>query len=657
MESNTSIAAIRSLCIDMINKANSGHPGTALDAAPALYTLFTKELRVNPQIPQWFNRDRFVLASGHASALLYSLLHLSGYALTMDDLKAFRQWGSKTPGHPERQITKGVDAASGPLGQGVPEAVGMAFAEKFLSERYNKDGFDVVDHFTYALCGDGDMMEGVTQEAASLAGHLALGKLIVLYDANDVTLDGPLSLAFSEDVKKRFEAMNWQVIVVKDGNDTKEVLRAIRRAKRESYKPSLIILKTVIGYGAPLQGTSKVHGTPLGVEGGKAAKAVYGYDYDEFTVPDEVYDDFKKSVFNRGLRNYKKWMQTIDAYADAYPDDYKELVNAIENNFTLDITELQNTIVKGAKEATRNVNEKVIQEVAKQNPTYLSGTADLQSSTKTKIYDAGNFGVDDYQGRNVFFGIREFGMTSIMNGIALHGGICVSGGGFMVFSDYQKAGLRMSTLMSLPIILPFSHDSIAVGEDGPTHQPVEQLAGLRSMIDLNVIRPADAYETVAAWKLAVESKNVPTALILSRQALVNETEATYDDVRKGAYIVSKEGEGALDGIILAAGSEVNLALATKRQLSEMGYNVRVVSMPCQRMFEAQEQSYKESVLPKSCRKRLAIEMSNDPMWYRYVGLDGAFMHVDTFGTSAKADRIIEEYGFTVEEAVKRYLAL
>lgn len=656
MDSELSIATIRSLGIDMINKAKSGHPGMVLDAAPALYTLFTKELRVNPKQAKWDNRDRFVLASGHASALLYSLLHLSGFDLSIEDLKAFRQWGSKTPGHPECDVTEGVDASSGPLGQGIPMAVGMAMAEKFLATKYNKPDFNIVDHFTYVLCGDGDMQEGVSYEASSLAGHLALGKLIVIYDNNDVTLDGPLSYSFSENVKKRYEAMNWQVIEVADGNDTTALLKAIRRAKKESFKPSIIIMKTTIGYGSKNQGTNKVHGAPLGEEDGKYAKQSYGFDHEDFFVPEEVYDDFKKNVFNRGKRAYNKWNKLLKAYKEAYPEAYEEYMNAMEGKFTLDYEELAKTYHFNDKEATRNTSLKVIQEVAKQNPTFLSGTADLASSTKTTIANEDRFGPDHYNGRNLYFGIREFAMVAIMNGMTLHHGIKVAAGGFLVFSDYFKAAARMACLMKLPIILPLSHDSIAVGEDGPTHQPVEQLAMLRSMVNMQVLRPADASEMMAAWKIAVETTDAPTALILTRQDVPNITNATYDDVAHGAYIVRKE-EHELDGIIIATGSEVSLAIEASNKLNAEGIGVRVVSMPSCERFDAQSAEYQESILPKACRKRLSVEMQTDFGWYKYVGLDGKAMSVHTYGASAPASKVIAEYGFTVENVIKNYQEL
>ena len=655
-QSELSIATIRSLGIDMINKANSGHPGMVLGSAPALYTLFTKELKIYPQESDWFNRDRFVLASGHASSLLYSLLHLSGFDLTIDDLKQFRQWQSRTPGHPEVEMTDGVDASSGPLGQGIPMAVGMAMAERFLASRYNKEEFEVVDHYTYALCGDGDMQEGVTYEASSLAGHLSLGKLIVLYDSNKVTLDGPLDYSFSEDVKKRYEAMNWQVITVGDGNNIDSILKAIRKAKKEKFKPSLIIVETIIGYGSKNQGTSKVHGAPLGKEDGKAAKLSYGFDHDDFFVPEEVYADFKKNVYNRGKRSFNKWKKLMKDYKNTYPELYKELSDSAKGKYTFNYDEFIKQYAVGSSEATRNTSEKIINEIARQNPTFLSGTADLASSTKTIIQGEDRFSCENYTGRNLFFGIREFAMVSIMNGMMLHKGMKVASGGFLVFSDYFKAALRMSCLMELPIVLPLSHDSIAVGEDGPTHQPVEQLAMMRSMVNMQVLRPADAYEMCAAWKIAMETKNKPTALILTRQNVSNLSQATFEDVSRGAYIVSKEKD-KLDGILIASGSEVELAMKAQEELYKQGHDVRVVSMPSMELFDQQSAEYKEMVLPNHMRKRLGIEMATDFGWHKYVGLDGDVVCVNRFGASAPANVVIEKYGFTVENIVERFLAL
>ena len=649
--SNLSIATIRSLGIDTINKANSGHPGMVLGSTPALYTLFNKELNIYNKEAEWINRDRFVLASGHASALLYSMLHLTGFDVSIDDLKNFRQLNSRTPGHPEIEMTHGVDASSGPLGQGIPMATGMAMAEKFLASQYNKENFDVIDHYTYVLCGDGDMQEGVTYEAASLAGHLSLGKLIVLYDANKVTLDGPLSMSFSENVKKRYEACNWQVLEVKDGNDINEIHKAIKKGKKEQFKPTLIIVNTIIGFGSANQGTNKVHGAPLGKEDGKNAKLSYGFDHEEFYVPEEVYEDFKKKTIKRGKSKFNKWNKLFNEYKEQYPTEAKQLEDAIAGKYSLDINEILKNYPVGHNDATRNTSLEIIQEVAKQNPTFLSGTADLASSTKTKIKDEDDFSVENYNGRNLVFGIREFAMVAIMNGMTLHKGVKVSSGGFLVFSDYFKAAVRMACLMKLPIILPLSHDSIAVGEDGPTHQPIEQFAMLRSIPNMHVIRPGDAVEMAAAWKLAIESTENPTALILTRQNVETMENSSVEGVSKGAYIIGKE-ENHLDAIIIASGSEVNLAMKAKKVLFEKGIDVRVVSMPCQEIFDQQDDQYKESVLPNAMRKRLSVEMASSFGWYKYVGLDGITMSIDEFGKSAPANDVIQSYGFTVDGVVE-----
>ena len=649
--SNLSIATIRSLGIDTINKANSGHPGMVLGSAPALYTLFNKELNIYNKEAEWINRDRFVLASGHASALLYSMLHLTGFDVTIDDLKNFRQLNSRTPGHPEIEMTHGVDASSGPLGQGIPMAAGMAMAEKFLASQYNKENFDIIDHYTYVLCGDGDMQEGVTYEAASLAGHLSLGKLIVLYDANKVTLDGPLSMSFSENVKKRYEACNWQVLEVKDGNDINEIHKAIKKGKKEQFKPTLIIVNTVIGFGSANQGPNKVHGAPLGKEDGKNAKLSYGFDHDEFYVPEEVYEDFKKKTIKRGKSKFNKWNKLFNEYKEQYPTEAKQLEDAIAGKYSLNIDELLKNYPVGHNDATRNTSLEVIQEVAKQNPTFLSGTADLASSTKTKIKDEDDFSVENYNGRNLVFGIREFAMVAIMNGMTLHKGVKVSAGGFLVFSDYFKAAVRMACLMKLPIILPLSHDSIAVGEDGPTHQPIEQFAMLRSIPNMHVIRPGDAVEMAAAWKLAIESTENPTALILTRQNVETMENSSVEGVSKGAYVIGKE-ENHLDAIIIASGSEVNLAMKAKKVLLEKGIDVRVVSMPCQEFFDQQDEQYKEAVLPNAMRKRLSVEMASSFGWHKYVGLDGITMSINEFGKSAPAQDVIQSYGFTVDGVVE-----
>lgn len=649
--SELSIATIRSLGIDTINKAKSGHPGMVLGSAPALFTLFDKELNIYHKDSAWINRDRFVLASGHASALLYSLLHLSGFDVSIEDLKNFRQLNSPTPGHPEFALTHGVDASSGPLGQGIPMATGMAIAEKFLATKFNKENYDVIDHYTYVLCGDGDMQEGVTYEAASIAGHLSLGKLIVLYDANQVTLDGPLSMSFSENVKKRYEACGWQVIEVNDGNDINAIAKALKKAKKEAFKPSLIIVNTIIGFGSVNQGTNKVHGAPLGIEDGKNAKLSYGFDHEDFYVPEEVYAHFKNKSIKRGKTKYNKWNKLVKEYENEYPKLAKQLFDAINGKFTLDIENILKNYTPGHSDATRNTSLEIIQEVAKQNPTFMSGTADLACSTKTQIKGEKNFSSENYGGRNLVFGIREFAMVAIMNGMTLHKGIKVSAGGFLVFSDYFKGAIRMSCLMQLPIILPLSHDSIAVGEDGPTHQPIEQLTMLRSLPNMRVFRPADAVEMSAAWKYAVESQKNPTALILTRQNVTTMENSQVDGVYHGAYVIGKEKE-QLDAIIIATGSEVNLAMEAKEVLYKKGIDVRVVSMPCMELFDIQDKDYKESVLPNNMRKRLSIEMGSEYGWHKYVGLDGQIMSINEFGRSAPAADVIDYFDFNVEAVVK-----
>lgn len=645
-----SIAAIRSLGIDIINNANSGHPGMVLGSAPALYTLFTKEMDIYHKNPKWFNRDRFVLASGHASALLYTLLHLSGFKISMDDLKQFRTYQSITPGHPEIDVTPGVEASTGPLGQGIPMALGMAMAEKHLATRYNREGYEIINHNTFVLCGDGDLQEGVTNEALALAGHYSLGKLIVLYDSNDVTLDGPLSNSTSVNQKKLFEANNWQVIEVADGNDIVAISKAIKKAKKEAFKPSVIIIKTVIGYGSKNQGTAKVHGAPLGKEDGKNAKISYGFDHEEFYVPEEVYDDFKASSIKRGKNRYNSWNRLFKKYKENFPTEANELENAIDGNYQVDFSDLLATYKNDSKEATRDTSLKAIQVIAKENPTYVSGTADLASSTKTTISGSNIFSVEDYTGRNLAFGIREFAMTSIMNGIALHGGMKVSGGGFMVFSDYMKAGIRSAAMMKLPVVFPLSHDSIAVGQDGPTHQPIEHLTMLRTIPNLKVFRPADSRELLSSWEYAIETKVDPTALILTRQALPYIPTSSFEDTKKGGYIIGKENK-KIDSIVIATGSEVSLALKAKEILLKQGIDIRVVSMPSTALFDQQKNEYKESVLPKNVTKRLAVEMAHPDFWYKYVGLEGKVMGIDRYGASGDADEIIPAFGYTAENIV------
>ncbi|MFC3928366.1 transketolase [Streptococcus caprae] len=651
------VNTVRSLSIEAIQQANSGHPGLPMGAAPMAYVLWNRFLNVNPKTSRsWTNRDRFVLSAGHGSALLYSLLHLSGYDLSMEDLKNFRQWGSKTPGHPEVDHTDGVEATSGPLGQGIANAVGMAMAEAHLAAKFNKPDFNIVDHYTFALNGDGDLMEGVSQEAVSLAGHLKLGKLVLLYDSNDISLDGPTSKAFTEDVKGRFEAYGWQHILVKDGNDLDAIEAAIAEAKTESNKPTIIEVKTIIGYGAANQGTSAVHGAPIGQEGIDHAKAVYGYDYPAFTVPAEVADRFAQGIQDRGAKAEAKWNELFAAYQAAYPElaaEYEAAFSGQPISVDLEGHEL------GENLASRVTSQQAIQQISAQVPSFWGGSADLSASNNTMVKADTDFQSDNYAGRNIWFGVREFAMAAAMNGIALHGGTRVYGGTFFVFSNYLLPAVRMAALQNLPTVYVLTHDSIAVGEDGPTHEPVEQLASVRSMPNLNVIRPADGNEVNAAWKIALAETKRPTALVLTRQnlpVLAGTAELAQTGVDKGAYILS-EAQGDLDGILIATGSEVKLALDTQAALAEEGVHVRVVSMPAQNRFDQQDAAYQEEILPSSVTKRLAIEAGSSFGWGKYVGLKGATLTIDTWGASAPGERIFKEYGFTVENAVSLYKGL
>ena len=656
MENNISlqsINAIRTLGIDAINKAKSGHPGVVLGAAPMAYTLFTQHLNANPSNSNWFNRDRFVLAAGHGSMLLYSLLHLSGYSVSMDDIKQFRQWDSKTPGHPEYGHTDGIDATSGPLGQGIPMAIGMALAEKYLASRYNKEGYSLIAHYNFVICGDGDLMEGVTSEASSLAGHLGLGKVVVLYDSNDICLDGDLTQSFTEDVLKRYESYGWHIQRVEDGNDVEAINKAIECAKQTTDKPSIIEVKTVIGYGSKLQGTNAVHGAPLGDEDGAYAKSQYGWNHEPFTVPAEVYHHFNETIKERGQVANKMWDELFASYSKAYPELAEELTKAMNNELVVDLKDVMPTYETGHSAATRDTNNEAINAIASAIPYFLGGSADLSHSNKTNIKNGGDFSKVTPDGRNIYFGVREFAMASILNGMALHGGVRVFGGTFFVFCDYLKPAMRMAALMGLPVTYVLTHDSIAVGEDGPTHEPIEQLAMLRTIPNFSVIRPADATETAAAWRLAVESKNTPTALILTRQNLTTMAHTSYEGVSKGAYVVS-EAAKEMDGILIATGSEVNLAVAAQEALANEGIHVRVVSMPSMDLFEKQSKEYRESILPKQVTKRMSIEMGATYGWHKYVGFDGVVMGIDRFGASAPANKVIEAYGFTAENVVSLF---
>ncbi|MGM9924353.1 MAG: transketolase [Bacillus sp. (in: firmicutes)] len=657
-----SIDSIRTLSIDAIEKANSGHPGMPMGAAPMAYTLWTKYMNHNPKNPDWFNRDRFVLSAGHGSMLLYSLLHLSGYGLTIDDLKDFRQWGSKTPGHPEYKHTAGVEATTGPLGQGIAMAVGMAMAERHLAATYNRDSYNVVDHYTYTICGDGDLMEGVSAEASSLAGHLKLGRLIVLYDSNDISLDGDLNQSFSESIEERYKAYGWQYIKVEDGNDIEEISKAIEAAKQDTSAPTMIEVKTVIGFGSPNRaGKSDAHGMPLGEEELKLTKEAYKWTFEEdFYVPDEVYAHFESAVVEAGQQKESGWNEKFAAYKASYPELAQQLLDAMENKLPEDWDSAIPVYEEGKSLASRASSGEVLNGIAKKLPTFFGGSADLAGSNKTLIKGSEDFLPGQYQGRNIWFGVREFAMGAALNGMALHGGLKVYGGTFFVFSDYLRPAIRLAALMQVPVTYVFTHDSIAVGEDGPTHEPVEQLASLRAMHGLSVIRPADANETAAAWKLAIESTDTPTALVLTRQnlpTLAQSAQAAYEGVSKGGYVVSPSGKEVADALLIATGSEVSLAIKAQKALASEGINVSVVSMPSWDRFEKQSQEYKESVLPKNVTKRLGIEMASSFGWHKYVGIEGEVLGIDQWGASAPGEIVMEKYGFTAENVVSRVKAL
>lgn len=652
------INTIRTLSIDAIDKANSGHPGLPMGAAPMAYTLWTRHLRHNPSNPKWFNRDRFVLSAGHGSMLLYSLLHLSGYDLPMEEIKNFRQWDSKTPGHPEFGHTDGVEATTGPLGQGIGMAVGMAMAEAHLAATYNTT-HDVVDHYTYALCGDGDLMEGVAAEAISLAGHLKLNKLVVLYDSNDISLDGDLNKSFSESVQKRFESYGWNYLHVADGNDVEAIDKAIAHAKT-SDRPTLIEVKTVIGFGSPNRsGKADAHGAPMGADETKLVKEAYKWTFEEdFYVDETVYATFKEATDQLGRVEEDKWNSLFAEFEKSNTELAGQLKSAIEGKESIDWASVKPTYEVGSSVATRSASGDAINAIAKALPSFFGGSADLAGSNKTTIKGVGDFSADSYEGKNIWFGVREFAMGAALNGMALHGGLSVFGGTFFVFSDYVRPAIRLSALMNLPVTYVFTHDSIAVGEDGPTHEPVEHLAALRAMPGLSVIRPADAVETQEAWQLAVDSKDTPTLLVLSRQnlpVLEGTVSGAAEGVAKGAYVVSA-GENPT-GLLLATGSEVSLAVEAQKLLKSEGIEVSVVSMPSWDRFEQQDAAYKESVLPRSITKRIAIEMGSSLGWHKYVGFDGDVLAIDRFGASAPGEKIMEEFGFTAENVAAKFKAL
>ena len=657
-----SVTSIRTLAIDAIEKANSGHPGMPMGAAPMTYALWTRFLNQNPKNPHWFNRDRFVLSAGHGSALLYSMLHLSGFNVTMDDLKQFRQWGSKTPGHPEYRHTEGVEATTGPLGQGIAMAVGMAMAERHVASVYNKEKFELVNHFTYGVCGDGDLMEGVSAEAASLAGHLKLGRLVVLYDSNDISLDGELNKSFSESVKDRFLAYGWQYVRVEDGNNLEEIAKALEEARNDLDRPTMIEVRTVIGYGSPNRaGTSGVHGAPLGADELKLTKEAYKWTFEEdFHVPQEVYDNFQNLIVENGEKKEKEWNDLFAQYKQEYPELASQLEQALKGELPEGWDKDIPVYSEGKSLASRASSGEVINAIAKNLPIFIGGSADLAGSNKTQIKGSGDFMPGSYEGRNIWFGVREFAMGAALNGITLHGGVKVFGGTFFVFSDYLRPAIRLAALMGLPVTYVFTHDSIAVGEDGPTHEPVEQLAALRAMPGLSIIRPADGNETAAAWKLAVESTNKPTALVLTRQDLptIKDTDKNaYEGVSKGAYVISPADKETPDALILATGSEVGLAVEAQKALVSDGIHVSVVSMPSWDRFEQQSQDYKDSVLSKSVKKRLGIEVGSSFGWHKYTGDEGDVLAIDKFGASAPGEKIMEEYGFSVHNVIARIKAL
>ena len=654
------VNAVRTLSIDAVDAANSGHPGLPMGAAPMAYALWAKHLNVNPKNSHWFNRDRFVLSAGHGSAMLYSLLHLAGYKVSIDDLKNFRQLESNTPGHPEVHYTDGVEATTGPLGQGVANGVGMAMAEAHLAATYNKENYPVVDHFTYVLCSDGDLQEGISHEAASLAGHLKLGKLVMLYDSNDIQLDGPTDKAFSEDIQKRFEAYGWDYSKVEDGNDLTDINAAIEKAKTITDKPSIIEVRTEIGFGASNAGTAEVHGAPLGAEGSLFAKTSYAWEGEAFEIPTEVYDRFEESMGQKGAKLEDEWTQLFDDYKQAYPDLGEQFELAVSGKLPEGWTENLPTYEadeKGA--ATRNVSGEVINAIAEVVPNFWGGSADLSGSNKTMISGASDFSAENYAGRNIWYGVREHGMASALNGILLHGGTHSYSSTFFVFSDYLRPAVRLAALSKIPAIYVLTHDSVAVGEDGPTHEPVEHLASYRVMPNVNVLRPADANETVAAWKVALESTDTPTIIALTRQdvpVLPNSDTLALENVKKGAYVISPAKDEA-NGILLATGSEVALAIEAQAALLEKGHDVSVVSMPSFELFEKQDDDYKESVLPKSITNRLAIEMGTTFGWDRYLGFEGKAIGIDRFGASGKGEEVIEFFGFTVDNIVNEYEAL
>ena len=653
------IDTIRALSIDAIEKANSGHPGLPMGAAPMAYTLWTRHLNFNPQSKDFFNRDRFILSAGHGSALLYSLLHVSG-SLELEELKQFRQWGSKTPGHPEYRHTDGVEVTTGPLGQGFAMSVGMALAESHLAGKFNRDQFNIVDHYTYVLASDGDLMEGISHEAASFAGHNQLDKLIVLYDSNDISLDGDLDKSFSEHTKQRIEAYGSNYSRVQNGNDLDEIDNAITQAKSQQG-PTIIEVKTIIGFGSPNKaGSNGVHGAPLGEEERALTFKEYGLDPEKrFNVPEDVYEIFKSTMLKRANENEEAWNNMLKNYSEAYPELAEEFKLAMSGKLPNHYANALPEYDLNHSGASRADSGEIIQKLSEFVPSFFGGSADLAGSNKSNVKEAKDYNKDTPEGKNVWFGVREFAMGAAVNGMAAHGGLHPYAATFFVFSDYLKPALRLSSIMGLNSTFIFTHDSIAVGEDGPTHEPIEQLAGLRAIPNMNVIRPADGNETRVAWEVALESEQTPTSLVLTRQNLPTldvDKQTVENGVRKGAYIVF-ETEQQLEYLLLASGSEVNLAVEAAKELEQQGKGVRVISMPNWYAFEQQSSEYKESILPSDVTKRIAIEMASPLGWHKYVGIEGKVIGIDSFGASAPGDLVVEKYGFTKENILKQVRSL
>ncbi len=646
---NLAINTVRFLSADAIQKANSGHPGLPLGAAPTAFTLWADHMKHNPQNPNWADRDRFILSAGHGSSLLYSLLHLFGYGLSIDDLKSFRQYESLTPGHPEYKHTTGVEVTTGPLGQGIANAVGMALTESHLSAKFNKDDITIVDHYTYALCGDGCLQEGVSAEASSLAGTMELGKLIVLYDSNNITIEGNTNISFTEDVQKRYEAYGWQVLTVEDANDINDINKAITEAKAETKKPTLIEVKSIIGFGAPnKQGTSKAHGEPLGEEEIQLAKKELNFpSTDSFSVPTEVteyMDEIRKKLANKE----NEWNNTLLKYKEKYPQDFAEWETWNSKELPVDLLNNEDFWNYEGEIATRVSSEQVLNKLANLIPNLFGGSADLAPSTKSYMKAHNSFSKDNKTGKNLHFGIREHAMTAMANGMALHGGVRPYISGFFVFADYMKPAQRLSALMDLPVINILTHDSIGVGEDGPTHQPIEQLTMLRTIPNFTVMRPCDTAETAAAWYLAL-TRTSPSALVLTRQNL-RQLDETGKNALRGGYII-RDCDGTPDIILIASGSEVQLCYDAYDALTTEGKKVRVVSMMSMEVFEEQSEEYKNSVLPKNVTKRLAVEAGSTDIWYKYVGLEGAVIGMNSFGASAPANKLFEHFGITLDNVI------